>query len=111
MTLSMNELATLRQSVTITHHIPGRIRLKFKSILVTQFAQLQIKRWHDAIAAFPAIHNFDLHSSSASLIIEYDPKLATPTLINQLFGDDASQAEAAYQQLFDTLSPLVQTGA
>ncbi|MGL6258603.1 HMA2 domain-containing protein [Vibrio sp. WXL210] len=81
----------------IGHHIPGRVRLKYKLGIVAHLASYRSDDIEQAIAAIPAFKDYKLNTATGSVLIEYDAKLISPEWIDALFAQSESQArEACY---------------
>ena len=94
----------LRSWVRIAHHIPGRIRLKYKISIVAHLARFNARDIEHALANIPAFKNYELNSGTGSILIEYDAKIVEPTLIEDLFSSDDSIVERACYTLADHLN-------
>ncbi|MFC3187231.1 HMA2 domain-containing protein [Shewanella intestini] len=86
----------MRRWVVIAHHVPGRIRLKYKLGLVAQLMQFNLSNVDEVIEQVPAFLSYKLNKSTGSIVIEYDAKLVTPQWVEQLFGESDEQAKQAY---------------
>ncbi len=94
----------LRKWVSIGHHIPGRIRLKYKLGIVTQLARYKSNDIEKAIALLPAIKSYKLNKVTGTILMEYDKTLIDPALIAALFSESEMDAERAYYTLAETLN-------
>ncbi|WP_228768476.1 hypothetical protein [Shewanella sp. TC10] len=88
----------------IAHHIPGRIRLKYKLGIVSQLMQFNLQNVDDVIAQVPAFLSYKINKSTGSIVIEYDASLVTPNLVDDLFSGTDEQAEQAYFALAQYLN-------
>ncbi len=93
----------LRRWVSIGHHIPGRIRLKYKFGLLAHFTKFSTSEIDQAIQKIPALKNYKLNSVTGSLVIEYDVKQIKPQQIEALFSESEHEAKQAYYALSDSL--------
>lgn len=104
------EFLQLRSLITVAHHIPGRIRLKFSaSILghpaVSSLASLaKDKGVHDSlkdkgfIKATPNLF-------ARSLVLEYDPARIAPQVLDTFFGGkDVEEATRLAEQVAELLN-------
>lgn len=94
----------LRKWVSIGHHIPGRIRLKYKLGIVAQLASLRSNEVEGVLDSIPAFKNYKLNKATGSIVIEYDASVIEPNAINALFSENASQAEQACYQIAEQLN-------
>ncbi|WP_299020390.1 HMA2 domain-containing protein [uncultured Photobacterium sp.] len=92
-------LLELRQYLTVVHHIPGRIRLKFNISIMQQLASFDMSTAKSAISNFPALKNYRLNLATSSVVIEYDHGLINPNLIDTLFAEDEPAFQAAVSEL------------
>lgn len=94
----------LRSWVKVAHHIPGRVRLKYKLGIIAHLAHFNahdIERFLDDI---PALRHYKLNSNTGSILIEYDTGVIQPALIEELFSPDDAIAERACYDLADCLN-------
>lgn len=94
----------LRSWVQVAHHIPGRIRLKYKLGIIAHLARFNSDDIAKALDDIPAFRNYKLNRSTGSILIEYDPQVVQPALLEQLFSPEDSIAEQACYKLADCLN-------
>lgn len=85
----------LRKWVSIGHHIPGRLRLKYKLGIVAHLARFRNDDIEKAIASIPAFKHYKLNHATGSIVIEYDPNALDPALVDALFSESPHIAEQA----------------
>ncbi|BDM64218.1 hypothetical protein NFHSH190041_16700 [Shewanella sp. NFH-SH190041] len=85
----------LRRWVMLHHHIPGRIRLKYKLGILTQLVSFNTDKIEQAIAAIPAFKNYKINNTTHSILIEYDIGVIRPEWIDSLFSGSEKDAELA----------------
>ena len=85
----------LRRMVTIAHHIPGRIRLKYKLGILAHLARFNAQEIEDGLASVPAFKSYRLNHATNSILIEYDASVVPPVVINALFSEVDAEAENA----------------
>ncbi len=91
--MHLDDLLALRHFAAIAHHIPGRLRLKFDPA-VRDHPRFEALR--EAERLFPGVVNARVNTMARSMIVEYDPAVAEPELVQNLFaGDDATAAASA----------------
>ena len=88
----------------IAHHIPGRIRLKYKIGIMSQLMQFNLQNVDDVIAQVPAFLSYKINKSTGSIVIEYDASLVRSELVNDLFDGTDERAEQAYFALAQYLN-------
>lgn len=101
---SVKTVLKLRSWVHVAHHIPGRIRLKYKLGIIAHLARFNTNDITRALDSIPAFKTYKLNSSTSSILIEYDQSLVDPALLDNIFADDASIAEKACFELADRLN-------
>ncbi len=94
----------LRGWASIGHHIPGRVRLKYKLGIVAHLAKFNKGNIEQLIQEQPAFRNYKLNTATGSLVIEYDPKLVPPNLIDLIFCGSDQDAEQACYAIADCLA-------
>ncbi len=99
----LTKVLKMRRWVEIAHHIPGRIRLKYKVGLMAQLMQYNLKDVDDVVAQIPAFLSYKLNKSTGSIVIEYNPELISAAVINDLFGESDERATDAYHLLAEYL--------
>ncbi|MFI3246111.1 MAG: hypothetical protein R3Y10_06430 [Ferrimonas sp.] len=110
MTLA-SDIFSLRQWVSVAHHIPGRIRLKFNSVLLARFAHTQTEQALQQAMNYPSLIHYQLNPESGSLVLQYDATMLPPSLLDDLFTGQPELAQQAYQRLLGLLPPDDLTGA
>ncbi len=93
----VGELYELKKWLTIKHHIPGRIRLKFDLRIVTQIGKFNHLK--SEVDNFSLIKDYRLNLVTGSLLLEYDENIIPPQLMNDLLSENEEQSLIAYQQL------------
>lgn len=95
----IDEVLKIRRWVTIGHHIPGRIRLKYKHGIFASFAKFNSADLEAALGQVPFVESYKLNESTGSLLLEYDPSVVQPQLLDTLFSESVDEVQAACQQL------------
>ncbi|WP_028115387.1 hypothetical protein [Ferrimonas senticii] len=105
-----DEILALRQWVHVAHHIPGRIRLRFNSALVARLANQQTEQAMQHALQFEPLTRYQINSDTSSVLLEYQPAIVPPALLDQAFSLDHQQAHSACTQLIELLTPYYQAG-
>lgn len=100
----VNQALKLRKWVKIGHHIPGRVRLKYKLGIIAQLSSYRSNDIEKALESVPAFKNYQLNAKTGSILIEYDPTAIEPDWINALFSDDEESAELACYKIAEHIS-------
>lgn len=95
----LDKVLKMRRWVLIAHHVPGRIRLKYKMGLVAQLMQFNLKSVDEVVSQVPAFLSYKLNKTTGSIVIEYDAKLVSANLVSDLFGGSDEVATQAYYAL------------
>ncbi len=91
----VSQALKLRKWVSIGHHIPGRVRLKYKLGIVAHLASFKSDDIEQAIAAVPAFRSYKVNKATGSILIEYDASTIEHSLITALFDESEAEAEQA----------------
>ncbi|MGF1765342.1 HMA2 domain-containing protein [Aliivibrio kagoshimensis] len=94
----------LKKWVKVGHHIPGRVRLKYKFGLVAQLAKFKSSEIEKVLASIPAFKNYQLNTATGSIVIEYDATLIDAQRVDEMFSDSCEVAEQACHALAQQLS-------
>ncbi len=94
----------LRSWVKISHHIPGRIRLKYRLSIIAHLARFNEQDISNTLDKVPALRNYQLNKTTGSILIEYDASVVNPVLLDDLFSGDDSTAKRACYDLADCLN-------
>ncbi|CAM3624413.1 hypothetical protein VA7868_02481 [Vibrio aerogenes CECT 7868] len=100
----INTVLKLRNWVHIAHHIPGRIRLRYKLGIIAHLARFNANDIEKALSNIPAFRNYTLNRSTGSILIEYDPSIVDPTRLEALFSPEDMIAERACNDLAECLN-------
>lgn len=90
--LEIPYLLDLRGHLTIVHHLPGRIRLRFGPALWGQAAKVDRTRLQDLLDRLDGIRDVRLNPAVASVVIQYDPNTIDPENWDTLIHGDAVAA-------------------
>lgn len=100
----LSSLMTLRRYVEIAHHIPGRIRLRFTSKLVSSLSKHRLNELENLCSPDGYLRSYSLNTGTGSLLLEYNAGALPPALLSQLFGPDEQQARQALADIHAILS-------
>ncbi|OPX40024.1 MAG: hypothetical protein B1H13_08475 [Desulfobacteraceae bacterium 4484_190.3] len=90
-------LTQLRRHLSMAHHVPGRIRIKFNSSLSDYPQATEIL---NSFKSLPGIKNVRINFLGRSFVIEYDRKRIHPDLLQEFFTtEDFSQAQTIAGEL------------
>lgn len=94
----------LRKWVKVGHHIPGRVRLKYKLGIVAHLASYRSDDIESTLASIPAFKNYKLNSATGSIVIEYDANQIQPSWVDALFSESDQDAENACYAIAERLN-------
>ncbi|WP_261824885.1 HMA2 domain-containing protein [Vibrio neonatus] len=100
----VSRVLKLRKWVKISHHIPGRVRLKYKLGIIAQLSTFKSQDIEKALQSVPAFKNYQLNPKTGSILIEYDPIAIEPDWIESLFSDNESDVEAACHKIAERVN-------
>ncbi len=80
--MNFNTLAKLRNYLSIKHHVPGRIRVKFDQAIVADPDAMGYINQNTALP--PGVYSMRLNKLARSVVVEYDNRLISPELIEEL---------------------------
>lgn len=90
--MDFSTLAQLRGYLSVKHHLPGRIRIKFdKALLVNPEA---LKMAKSAPEMPDAVTNTSVNIFSGSIVVEYDADQIDPSLLEELINAPSDEAAA-----------------
>lgn len=102
-------LIKLRSYLRIAHHIPGRIRIKVNPALLINPEALRLASLVDLGQlgwgnGHPAIMNTRVNKNAGSLVLEYDPQMIAPAMLEDIFR---AKDESRVEQLVEHLAELL----
>ncbi|TVM16938.1 hypothetical protein DPQ33_11080 [Oceanidesulfovibrio indonesiensis] len=100
--MDLDDLMSLRRYVSIAHHVPGRLRLKFDPA-VRHDPRFDALR--DAEAPFPGVLATRINTMARSMVIEYDSRIPRQD-IAALFNGAEDAARDSFSRIADIVSAL-----
>lgn len=76
--MSSDSLMALRRYVTIAHHIPGRLRLRFNNKLIAALGKTKLSALDEYCGPGSSLRGYSLNAATGSLLLEYDAKRLSP---------------------------------
>lgn len=104
--MDFETLLDMRRHINVAHHVPGRIRLKFRlSVLGDKRAYKALQSAGDYELP-EGVNNYRLNIPGRSLVVEYDSEIIDPDKLQEVLttGDNARFGELAEE--FKALLPL-----
>lgn len=102
--MSLTLLMDLRRYLTVQHHVPGRIRLKFSPELLADPHAMELKTQTDRHALPPCIRDTKINLFTRNIIIEYDPAELPPKKLHEVL---ITQDSKRFHALADELKELL----
>lgn len=102
--MDFNTLSRLRKYLSVKHHVPGRIRVKFQPAMAEDPLVRQLAGSDRGIP--DGVSNVRLNSLARSVVIEYDHGRIPPDMLEELVStpDDARAGD-----LLRSLNDILQT--
>lgn len=102
--MKLNHLAEVRNYLTVAHHVPGRIRVKFK---LTLAGHPLIKEITQSDLPLPeGIVGTRLNLFARSVVVDYDPDMISPELLDEMLRtEDDRRAMELVQEFEKKLMP------
>lgn len=80
--MTAQDLLAVREYITVAHHVPGRVRLKFNPAIRSHPAFAAVKNGPDIM---PGIKTSRVNIAARSLVIEYDTSILSHQTVQELF--------------------------
>lgn len=89
--MDFDDLMSLRRYVSIAHHVPGRLRLKFNPAVRSdpRFDALR-----NAEAPFPGVQATRINTMARSMVIEYDARIPQKEIAGLFNGDEEAARDS-----------------
>lgn len=93
----------------VAHHVPGRLRIKFSPAIVAAPGAADLAQWaqrqKNGNGGYPdGLVNLRLNLASRSLVIEYNRKIVSPNVLEELFRtQDKARMHDLVNELADRL--------
>ena len=97
-------LMDLRRHLTIKHHVPGRIRIKFGLKLLADPRAQALKSETENKTPPPSIKDTKLNMFTRNVVIEYDPDVIEPEKLHEAL---TTEDEARFKQLAAELEKVM----
>lgn len=73
----------LRKHLSVVHHVPGRVRLKFEDALANH---PWAERLPDEVRTLPGVRSIRVNILARSIVVEYDRAVIRPEWVLELFS-------------------------
>lgn len=94
----------IRPWLSIAHHVPGRIRLRFSGSAISRLGADRLLGFADKAKEAGAIRSFRVNPVGRSLTIEYDPTAVSPALWTLFMSENDEQAAVLAARLASRLT-------
>ncbi|WP_419785974.1 HMA2 domain-containing protein [Pseudodesulfovibrio sp.] len=81
--MHFSDLMSLRKYLTIQHHVPGRIRIKFGLALLADPRAKAVREASEGRSKPACIHDVRINKLTRNIIIEYDPTVIDPKKLHE----------------------------
>lgn len=98
-TIALHTLLTLRPSLRIVHHVPGRLRVRLSVDALKRAAKLSLSEFRLLIEGLNGVQRLRLSSATLSAVIEYDAGVLAPALWDILIDGPEHTAKLAFEAL------------
>jgi len=104
--MDFNLLMEFRQYLTVAHHVPGRIRVKFSLKLLGDPRAKQVVDSAGTRELPPAIRSIRFNALGRSVVVEYDTDALDPGKLEELLTTrDSARFEELVTEFQDELLP------
>lgn len=79
-----DKLGTLSHLITVVHHIPGRIRLKFNPAILKELGDEGLSELEGIKTQLEGIKDVKLNKMARSVTLQYDPKVLPASFFEAL---------------------------
>ena len=98
-------LLRARSYLSITHHEPGSIRLRFKPAILSAVPEIATSAGHDVLSGWDAIQDVKLNALGMSLQIRYDALRFEPQGWERLIDGSEAEAQAVVSDIRAAMAP------
>lgn len=102
--MNIGDLITLRDGLSVAHHVPGRIRIRFSLKLMGDPRAHRLLGSSDGGRAVPGFRGMRLNTAARSVIIEYDPAVIEPGKLDEALTTGDCRRLAVLVEEFKTLA-------
>lgn len=88
----IDTLISLREYLSVAHHVPGRIRLKLNPAIRQALGLRDSSAIERAVQAVPGIRQVRLNTLAGSVVVEYASDIIQPVWWQTLLASDEQQA-------------------
>ncbi|WP_045221288.1 HMA2 domain-containing protein [Desulfonatronum thioautotrophicum] len=99
--MQLNDIARLRDYLTVKHHIPGRLRVLFHPALINRPEVKELVSNHSELP--PGVTSVRVNALAMSVVIEYDPRRIPPDLLEELVHADEQRVVEVLRELGEKL--------
>lgn len=92
-------LLRARLYLSIAHHIPGRIRLKFQPAILREVPELATPAGRAALESWNVIQDIKVNTMGLSLLLQYDATRLEPGSWERLIEGSEEEARAVVEDL------------
>lgn len=102
--MNLGDLITLRDALSVAHHVPGRLRIRFSLKLLADPRAHALLAASGGGSAVPGLRGFRLNAPARSVVIEYDPAVIRPELLEEALNTRDAARLAVLVEEFKALA-------
>ena len=88
-----------RSRLSVVHHVPGRLRLRFAPDILDAVPELESRLGEGALTAVEGVEDVRVNAFASSMVIVYDPDRIAPDDWETLIAGSDEQARAVIARL------------
>lgn len=81
--MNIGDIIALRDCLTVAHHVPGRIRIRFSLALLARPEARTLMSASNDGRGVPGFRGMRLNAAARSVVIEYDPAVIPPDKLDE----------------------------
>ena len=97
--ITSDTLLTLRHSLRIVHHVPGRLRVRLSGEALKRTHKLSLSEFRRLIEGIKGVQHLRLSPATLSAVIGYDADLLAPSMWDDLIDGPEHAARQTFEAL------------
>ncbi|SNS28449.1 hypothetical protein SAMN04488503_0154 [Humidesulfovibrio mexicanus] len=102
--MNIGDIIALRDCLTVAHHVPGRIRIRFSLALLARPEAKALLAASGDGRGVPGFRGMRLNAAARSVVIEYDPVVIPPDKLDEALTTGDRPRLAALVEEFTALA-------
>lgn len=83
----------LRRYIVVAHHVPGRIRLKLRPVVLPMLPKVDASPYAELLGRLSGVKAMRVNRAALSAIVEYDTSVISMSDWNRLLAGDQDEVE------------------